>query len=176
MPFPAVSIVPQAGTVNVERDFLMWLVANALTAASTPNFVDGSNSGNTQTAGTLTLFNDYFEDEPNNAGFVRLMKDSPNDKGNVPVRDAEMAILIRFGEPSDNTQPSASTSALAAAQAIRQMLQGTDMRYLSNQVLPSGRRVLVFTNARVSPGSLDASGRYEVLVEFMATYIDAITQ
>lgn len=165
-----VTTVPEG--VRISYDILTYIVANCLRGAdASPNFTDGEQQA-TAVDGRFAFYDSYAEDQPDNVLVIRTFNDRKRDEG-TPVRDVDVKVLVRAAA-GDTYGP--VKAAMAAAEALKEFLTTPSLETLTLQALPSGRMVLSFTDPRISPGSLDASGRFEVLVEFGAQYRDAATQ
>ncbi len=103
---------------------------------------------------------------------IRLVVRKKRDE-RTPLRQADCAILIRAQQDSDGGP---AKRAEAVSKCLEEFFQTAQTETLTMQTMPSGRVILSVTGFVGRPGSLDASGRQETLVEFTVEYRDGLTQ
>lgn len=167
---PVLSLTPAVN--DLAYDLVRWLVQEALASGSVANFVDGEISSNEAQSGKIHLFAAFADDLPTDCGVVTVAN-IRNRLEFTPVREARVKILLRT---ADDETSSARVRAEAATKAVIEFTRDESMQDKTHVSLPSGRTVLIFQDQQYSPGGMDASGRYQVLVEFRMQYLDTITQ
>lgn len=163
----SVSLVP-VNDKSLAADLIAWLVANALQTGGDANFVDGENADEVQVAGTVHLFKQFGADQPDDSGIVFLETDRETSPA-TPVREAQLSLLLRA---AGSAAVSGRIRVEAFSKAVTEFMRDSNKQTKTVVTMPSGRRILSFTQIQISPGSPDGSGRAQDLIEFRLEYID----
>lgn len=164
------SIVPIASQPHLALDVLRLLVSEVVKQDASTNFLDGTEDADAteEDLTKICLFPYYLEDKPANCGVVRT--DDIDADSESPIRQALVTVVFR--QPADvGEELSAQMLATQAAEATLQWLRPNGV-IRTYETLESGRVVLRFWKAKITPQGEDGSHRFLAKLEFEIMYRD----